>query len=207
MRVTLSNKKINVPSSNVLSIYFYFKLLKPWQMQPFSHSAHSRGALKFQNCCLLRGCWTGYPRCWYPDNRKHPPGKILELTVWFSLQPTYCPPLHKSPFLFWPSLCCGDPRPSASITSQLTSAPFPVALGTMREDSDFESFSQPTFLPLVSIKQIISYTIFFFKPQPFTYIPFLSQSLHPSLAHCNLRLWEQTRWMREATWHQPDEWR
>lgn len=215
MRVTKQNKKknkrqtktkqINVPSSNVLPIYFYVKLLKPWQMKPFSHSAHSHGALKFQNCLLLRGCWTNSPRCWYPDNRKHPSGEILVLTVRSSLQPTYCPPLHKSPFLFWPSLCCGDPCPAASITSQLTSAPSPVVLRTMREESNFESFSQSTFHPLVSIKQIISYTVFFFKPQPFTYIPFLSQSLHPSLTHCNLRLWKQICWMREASWHEPDE--
>lgn len=184
-------------------MYFclYFKLLKPRQMQSFSHSSHSHDALKFQNCLLLDRCWTGSPQFWYPDNRKQLPGKILALAVWSSLQPTYCPPLHKSPFLSWHSPCGGDPCPAASITSQLTSALFPLVLRAMREDINLESFSRSAFLPVVFIKQIISCTVVFFKPQPFTYIPFPSRSLHPSPPHCILRLWKQ----REASWHEPDE--
>lgn len=126
-----------------------------------SHSSHSHDALKFQNCLLLDRCWTGSPWCWYPNNRKQPPGKILVPTAWSLLQHTYCPPLHKSPFLSWPSVCRGDPCPAASITSQLTSALFSVMLRATREDINLESFSQSAFLTVVFIKQIISCTVFF----------------------------------------------
>ena len=163
-------------------MYFclYFKLIKPWQMQPFSHSSHSHDALKFQNHLLLDKCWTGSPWCWYSDNRKQLPGKILVPTVWSSLPPTYCLPLHKSPYSPDPH-CRGDPCPAASITSQLTSALFLVVLRVMRDDTNLESFSQSAFLPVVFIKQIISCTIFFPKH---SLLP-TSLSLHnPSTPAC-----------------------
>lgn len=147
------------------------------------------------------------PQCWYPKNRKQPPGKILVRSAWSSFQPIWgwnCSPLHKIPFLSRPSLCHGDPSPAASVTSQLSSAAFPVLLSTMREDTKLQSFSQSAFHPVVFIKQIISCPVIFSDHSLLPTTLFLHT---PSIPACPTASSDSgsrpVKW--EASWHEPHE--